>query len=405
VLEVDPRNVSARHNLGTVYLYQQRFAEAVVELRKVVEESPGYGRSYTNLGVALLSSGRAEEAVEVLETAVELLPGDFESHYTMAAAYAEGGMEGASRRAVARALEINPSEPRALALQQHVGVPESPAEPAAARAAVVAEAPEHRATAFSQAAEQKPMLPAPRRRPGAPEPFPGPGAEPEPESDPIRAEAEALFRQGTGAFERGDLRKAERDYRGALELDPMNPNLHNNIGAVYLKQGRRDDAMKEFRQALALDPEHAKARVNLGAALYETGHGEEGLQLLEEARAQDPDNPEVLYRLSLILAHAGEVDRARSLVERVLQIDPFHNGARALQATMGSVGEPVYVAEPEIFLRKGAGSGYPVIGTAEYGQQFYVVEQRNEWFRVRRAVDGMEGWVLVQVLTREKPGS
>jgi tetratricopeptide (TPR) repeat protein len=54
----------------------------------------------------------------------------------------------------------------------------------------------------------------------------------------------------------------------AIEIDNSYPTPHNNLGVVYLKQDRPEQAEKEFLQAVRLDPQYSKAQYNLAVALF-----------------------------------------------------------------------------------------------------------------------------------------
>jgi Flp pilus assembly protein TadD len=385
VLELDPSNVSARHNLGTIYIYLNRPEDAADQLRQALDVDPGYPRAHMNLGIAYLRLGRAEEALVSLRQAVELLPGDFEVRYLLAAAYAETGRKEEALRAVAKALAIRPEEPRALELRSALQKMPDETAPTTPSLAQREEAP--RGPSLAGRAESGPAPPpaAPPRRPT------------------VSAEADARFRRGLAAYEKGNLRVAEREYREALVLDGANPNLYNNLGALYLEQGRLDEAEDAFRRAMSLDPDQVKGRVNLGAVLYRQGKQEQGMQLLREALALAPEDAEVLYRLALLYAHSGQREQARELVGRAVAADSFHVRARALQEALRTGAEAVYVSEPAVFLREGAGNIYPTLGTAEFGDRLLLLERGEEWCLVRRPEDGIEGWVLARVLTSQVP--
>jgi Flp pilus assembly protein TadD len=54
-------------------------------------------------------------------------------------------------------------------------------------------------------------------------------------------------------------------FRAAAEIEPMNPDAHNNLGAALAREGRFDEAAESFRKAIELAPDHQGARRNLEA--------------------------------------------------------------------------------------------------------------------------------------------
>ena len=58
------------------------------------------------------------------------------------------------------------------------------------------------------------------------------------------------------------------DYLKLLEVMPGNPDIHYNLGILYLRRNDYFDAAQEFMQAVRLNPQDADACYNLGI-LYE----------------------------------------------------------------------------------------------------------------------------------------
>lgn len=61
----------------------------------------------------------------------------------------------------------------------------------------------------------------------------------------------------------------------AVQLAPMTSYLHNNLGYVYLRQSRFNEAVRAFQQAIDLDPDNAGARINLTTAYRKLGCAED----------------------------------------------------------------------------------------------------------------------------------
>ncbi len=72
--------------------------------------------------------------------------------------------------------------------------------------------------------------------------------------------ANDVFRQ---AVEAEQLERKAELYRQGLELCPDNAYARNDLGTVYLRMGRPDDARAEYRRALELNPNLEETRRNL----------------------------------------------------------------------------------------------------------------------------------------------
>lgn len=49
----------------------------------------------------------------------------------------------------------------------------------------------------------------------------------------------------------------------AIALDPVNPDVHNNLGNAFLTLGQHDEAVSAYRRCLELAPDHPQATANL----------------------------------------------------------------------------------------------------------------------------------------------
>jgi lysophospholipase L1-like esterase len=114
VLEEYPFNFYPRYLLGNLLGKMGRREEAMVNLRKAITSNPAYPRARLDLGLLLINEGRFDEAIAELSQAeglaaarksVELLA---DINYGLGAAYANKRDFVRARRALERALQINP---------------------------------------------------------------------------------------------------------------------------------------------------------------------------------------------------------------------------------------------------------------------------------------------------------
>jgi hypothetical protein len=69
----------------------------------------------------------------------------------------------------------------------------------------------------------------------------------------------------------GDLPSAVDHFQKALELDPQDAALHNNLAVVLLKGNRLNEARQHFEEAVALEPPNGAAKKNLALIYFDTG--------------------------------------------------------------------------------------------------------------------------------------
>lgn len=74
-------------------------------------------------------------------------------------------------------------------------------------------------------------------------------------TDQRAAEAASLFMQAVFAQQRGQVDEAIRLFKKLLTVDPDHAEACNNLGHLYLLQGKPAEAAKRFAQALALLPQ------------------------------------------------------------------------------------------------------------------------------------------------------
>lgn len=84
----------------------------------------------------------------------------------------------------------------------------------------------------------------------------------------------------------------------------------NNLGLLYLKDGKVDEAIRLFRASITAKPTYSLAYLNLGAAYLATERYQQALEPLQWALRFDPYNPKVRYALGTVYHHLGEREKA-----------------------------------------------------------------------------------------------
>jgi Flp pilus assembly protein TadD len=166
----------------------------------------------------------------------------------------------------------------------------------------------------------------------------------------IPASAAREYRASEKALENGKSEESIAHCRKALEADPDNASAHNDLGVLYLNDGRMEQARLEFQQATTLQPKLAMAHVNHSFALLAVDRpsdaeasARKALQIVPNDRranlllgwsltAQFHYSKEALLSLQLaareypeahlaaadVLIHEGSLDSARKEIEAYL---------------------------------------------------------------------------------------
>ncbi len=91
--------------------------------------------------------------------------------------------------------------------------------------------------------------------------------------------------------------KAESLLREALSADLYHGPAHNNLGVIYLEQGKLYEAASEFEWARKLMPGHPDPRLNLGLALERGGRIDDAIQSYESALTVAPEHLDTIQSL------------------------------------------------------------------------------------------------------------
>jgi tetratricopeptide (TPR) repeat protein len=73
---------------------------------------------------------------------------------------------------------------------------------------------------------------------------------------------------------KGDLAGAEGKIKSVIEADPKNFYAHNDLGVVYGKMKKYDEAKAEFEKALAINPSYRQTIENKELLKKKTGEKE-----------------------------------------------------------------------------------------------------------------------------------
>ncbi|MGH9720227.1 MAG: tetratricopeptide repeat protein [Bryobacteraceae bacterium] len=286
VLKFAPTHIGALGNLGVVYSRTHRYDAAVAVYQRALKSAPRDPGLLLNLGLAYLKQERYDRALPVFEKLAATQPSNAQAQELLATCYVFSGNAAA---AVAPLESLRTPSARYLLGLAYTRLKQ----------------PEKAKVALAE------MMNA-------------------------ATPAQASFLLGKTLYDEGRFEEAAAAFRKTLESDPSFPQVHLELGRVYVSLRRNADAERELHLALQADPHDADAHYFLGGLLAQDGRSAEASPHLEEASRLHPDAWGAYYYLARIHLADGNAARAVQRLEKAAALKPdepavFYQLARALQ--------------------------------------------------------------------------
>ena len=116
------------------------------------------------------------------------------------------------------------------------------------------------------------------------------------------------------------FRSEQKIWEDAVAKIPTNPGAHNNLGRVYTKLGRLEDALAHFQTAVQLPECGVDAYTNLGLALADLGRLDEAEAYLRTLVRDHPDFAKGHEYLASVLMRREKWNDARAAYEECLRL-------------------------------------------------------------------------------------
>ena len=142
-------------------------------------------------------------------------------------------------------------------------------------------------------------------------------------------------------------RDSETLFRHALAVTTNNDVAENNLGIVFLGQGKLDEAISLLQSAADLRPDNSPAHENLAKALLQKGQVAEALVHYRKLLDLQPDNMEVHNIVGTVLVQQGRVREGVEEWQKVLSVEPDNGNALSNLAW-------VFATSPDQSIRNGA---------------------------------------------------
>jgi protein O-mannosyl-transferase len=142
-------------------------------------------------------------------------------------------------------------------------------------------------------------------------------------------------------------RNSETLFRHALAVTTNNDVAENNLGIVFLGQGKLDEAISLLQSAIDLRSDNSPAHENLAKALLQKGQVADALVHYRKLLDLQPDNMEVHNIVGTVLVQQGRVREGAEEWEKVLSVDADNGNAMSNLAW-------VFATSPDQSIRNGA---------------------------------------------------
>jgi tetratricopeptide (TPR) repeat protein len=121
----------------------------------------------------------------------------------------------------------------------------------------------------------------------------------------------------------GNRDEALKEFRSAVDLDPLSPAIRTTIPDWFYVSGDYDRAIAESRRTIEAFPEFPHARTVLIVALLLKDQYSEALEEVDKMRALTPENPlAALEFRGYALARLGESSKAEEVIAQLREQAP-----------------------------------------------------------------------------------
>ena len=110
----------------------------------------------------------------------------------------------------------------------------------------------------------------------------------------------------------GQYPEAIQAMEKGIELSPLgNSGVYSNLGNMYARLERYEDATNAFQNAVLYNPEDAIAHNNLGVVRFKIGHFEDAVESFRRSVEISPQYEEAKRNLEMALSRVDPLDGLR----------------------------------------------------------------------------------------------
>ncbi|HHM06369.1 MAG TPA: tetratricopeptide repeat protein, partial [Gammaproteobacteria bacterium] len=134
------------------------------------------------------------------------------------------------------------------------------------------------------------------------------------------------FSEAIAALNNGDDARAEALLKSVIEAQERLASPHTNLGILYTRQERLEEALAQLQKATELNPDDYVALNYLGIVQRKLGHFTAARDAYQQALKLKPDYPFAHLNIAILFdLYLGELDRALAHYERYQALDGGQN--------------------------------------------------------------------------------
>jgi len=134
-------------------------------------------------------------------------------------------------------------------------------------------------------------------------------------------------------LQEGKTDLAIREFQAAIAIE-SDPEYHHNLGMAYQKEGRRDEALNEYHRVLAVNPNSAITHNNIGNVFVDKGQIDEGILKFKEAIRLKSRYYDAHFNLGLAYFRKGLLDASLDEFKLAISYEPDHAEAYSCLGTV-----------------------------------------------------------------------
>ncbi len=136
---------------------------------------------------------------------------------------------------------------------------------------------------------------------------------------------------GTIYAKLGRVNEASLHLKEALRLWPDSAEANYNLGTLLFMSGKLDEAREYFLKAIRAKPDYVDAYDIMGIAFFRQGKLGEALEYFQEAVRRKPDFADAHYNAAAVLLRMGRLKEAVLEYRTGLRLNPNHEAAQSAQ--------------------------------------------------------------------------